>query len=101
MENGSGQAHEGVSQAQRANNALKSILDAIQNIVEMNTQIATATEQQSAVSNNINQNAKHISEISANSAQQAQASSATSRELANMSSQLDELVNIDQLRAFR
>jgi len=101
MERGSGQAHEGVAQAQRANNALKSILDAIQNIVEMNTQIATATEQQSAVSNNINQNAKHISEISANSAQQAQASSATSRELANMSSQLDELVNIDQLRAFR
>ncbi len=101
MDNGSGQANEGVSQAQRANNALKSILEAIQNIVEMNTQIATATEQQSAVSNNINQNAIHISEISANSAQQAQASSVTSRQLAQMSSQLDELVNIDQLRAFR
>lgn len=101
MDNGSGQAQEGVLQAQRANKALKRILEAIQNIVDMNTQIATATEQQSAVSNNINQNAKHISEISANSAQQAQVSSATSRQLAQMSSQLDELVNINQLRVFR
>jgi len=101
MGSGSEQAHEGVSQAQRVSSALKTIIEAIQNIVEMNTQIATATEQQSAVSHNINQNAKHISETSAHSAQQAQISSATSRELAQMSSQLDELVNIDQLRAFR
>ncbi|CZF86294.1 methyl-accepting chemotaxis protein [Grimontia marina] len=64
MQKGNEQALETVRMAQKAGEALSRILQSVDEINAMNTQIATAAEQQSSVTEEINKNITVISSIS-------------------------------------
>ena len=64
MENGQETAKRAVEKAGVAGNSLDSITNAVNTITQMTTQIATAAEEQSAVSEEINRNVIHINELS-------------------------------------
>ena len=64
MQNSSEQARQSVSQASEAAQALQGIGQRVNEITETSAQIATAVEQQSAVSEEINRNLTRIREAS-------------------------------------
>ncbi|MGB1800021.1 MAG: methyl-accepting chemotaxis protein, partial [Gammaproteobacteria bacterium] len=64
MENGQETATQAVKKAGVAGESLDSITHAVNTITQMSTQIATAAEEQSAVSEEINRNVIQISELS-------------------------------------
>ena len=64
MENGQDTATRAVDKAGTAGESLDSITNAVNTITQMTTQIATAAEEQSAVSEEINRNVIHINELS-------------------------------------
>jgi len=61
-------------------------------INEMNTQIASAAEEQSAVSEEINKNVTSISQISEQTASGAEQTTTSANELARLASDLQNLV---------
>ena len=91
VESGKLEADSSVEQAQQTAKVLQEILDAISRITQMNSQIATAAEEQSAVVGEINQNAIRISEI-AN--QNAAGASKTVQAAETIGSQLNELMEL-------
>lgn len=97
MEQSLSSSRQGVKQAEQAGDALQSIFAAITTINDMNTQIASASEQQSSVAEEINQNVTAISQMTdTNAAGVAQISSSSS-ELARLSEQLQN--EIQKFRA--
>jgi methyl-accepting chemotaxis protein len=85
-------AREYAEQAVAAGDALAAITGAIGTISDMNTQIAAATEQQSAVSEEINRNVTNISSISAETADYTKQLVSSSEEMSAMAEQLRTLV---------
>jgi len=81
-----------VEQAQHAGESLSSITRAVETILQMNTQIATAAEEQSSVSEEINRNVINIQQISEQTAAGAEQTSTSSAELARLGEQLQSLV---------
>lgn len=81
-----------VDKAQDAGSALTSITHAVEAILSMNTQIATAAEEQTSVSEEINRNVVNIQTISEQTAAGATQTSASSVELAHLGEQLQEMV---------
>ena len=73
MLRGQTRAAESVEKAQEAGNSLNAITDAVKNINSMTTQIATAAEEQSAVSEEINKNVINISTLSQKTLEDTQA----------------------------
>ena len=99
MGEGHKQAQGSVEKANIALDTLKSITITVNTIKEMNTQIATAAEEQSAVTDEMSQNITTINTGSHNIVEQAQASLISANEMASMASQLAEGVaqfTIDQ-----
>lgn len=92
MEQGRQQAHNSVEQASLAGQSLTAIAKSIKIISDMNTQIATAAEEQSAVAEEINRNINTISSLGQQVFKSAEMSSASSNELANLSAGLQHLV---------
>ncbi|MDX1251777.1 MAG: methyl-accepting chemotaxis protein [Gammaproteobacteria bacterium] len=92
MMQGRNQAQVSVQQAARAGESLASITRAVTSITDMNTQIASAAEEQSAVSEEINRNIVTISQIGSQTAAGAHQTSAASEELARLAAQLQSLV---------
>ena len=86
------QARDTVEQAQRAGESLASIAAAVTTIVEMNTQIASAAEEQSSVSEEISHNVVSIQGVSEHTAAGAQQTAASSTDLARLAEQLQGLV---------
>lgn len=81
----------GVKSADTATNVLAGIALSITDISDMNTQVATATEEQSTVVHTINQNIEEINGIN-------ELTTATAQELADSSQQLNALSQrLDQL----
>lgn len=78
----------GVSQAARANDALSAITLVVNKITDMNTQIASAAEEQSAVVEEMNGNIASISQISSKTAQGANHTAQASSGVASMAAQL-------------
>lgn len=68
----------GVEEIEQTDQALSGINDAINRITDMAVQIASATEEQSSVADDINRNISRISQISEQNAQTAQDTSALS-----------------------
>jgi methyl-accepting chemotaxis protein len=81
-----------VDQAALAGESLASITSAVSTIREMNSQIAAAAEEQSAVTDDINRSINSIQSISEQTATGAEQTSSSSMELAKLGEQLQGLV---------
>jgi len=86
------QAQIGVEQTAKAGDALTAIADEVARINDMNTQIASAAEEQSAVAEEINHNVLTISQVGDESAQGAEQTSHASKDLANLATELQQMV---------
>ncbi|MFH7416730.1 methyl-accepting chemotaxis protein, partial [Pseudomonas syringae group genomosp. 7] len=69
---GGRQAEEGVARLLEADQALVGISEAVANITDMTTQISTATEEQSAVAEEINRNIATIASLADQTSDEAQ-----------------------------
>ena len=92
------QAKRGVEQTAEAGSSLEVISTAITHINDMNTQIASASEQQSAVAEDINRNIVNISQIAEETAIGAEQTSKASDELARLAEHLQGLVGQFNIR---
>jgi methyl-accepting chemotaxis protein len=94
IESSSKQAEETTIHVQQANTALQEISEVINHVNDMNTQVATAAEQQSLSADEINRNAHRISDLSQESLQGIESAAHNSEELRAMgedlSAQLDQ-----------
>ncbi len=92
MEQGRQQAQAGVEQVQHAGESLHSINQLISRISDMNRQIASAAEEQSAVAEEINRNVHAISQsVDQNTAGSNQIASA-SQDLSRLAAQIQEQI---------
>ncbi|OOG23619.1 methyl-accepting chemotaxis protein [Thioalkalivibrio denitrificans] len=97
MNQGREMAESTAADAQRAGEALESIVDAVARIRDMTSQIASAAEQQNAVAEEINRNVTTINEITGESVAGANQTAGTSQELAGIASRARELVAVFRL----
>lgn len=93
MTSGQQQALDSVDKAETVGHSLETITTAIGSITEMNTQIATAAEQQTAVAEEINRNIHAISQVSAETTESAKQTTETSHELAGLASNLHQMIS--------
>ncbi|NHC12118.1 methyl-accepting chemotaxis protein [Stutzerimonas degradans] len=82
-EEGRIQATRGVEQVAQADQALSGISEAMNNIIDMTTQIASATEQQSAVADEISQNVSTIARLADQTSGDARDTALLSEELSS------------------
>jgi len=92
MASGEARAKASVEKAIKAGEALKNITTDVNNISDMNTQIATAAEEQTSVAEEINRNISNISEASDRTNRGANETSAASESLARMAVELQDLI---------
>jgi methyl-accepting chemotaxis protein len=86
------QASHGVETAAEAGSSLEKITRAVSTIAEMNTQIASAAEEQSAVAEEINRNIASISQISESNSEGAGQTATASAQLASLATELQQVV---------
>ncbi|WP_455210849.1 methyl-accepting chemotaxis protein [Kaarinaea lacus] len=92
MEDSRSRASNSVSSAQSAGQSLESITRSVASITDMNTQIAAAADEQSAVAEEINKNIVNINHAAERAADGAQQTSAASNALAELAQDLQALV---------
>ena len=92
MDVGRSNAHSSVELASNAGDALAAITQAVNEITNMNNQIASAACQQDAVSKEINQNIVNIAQIADSTAVGAQKLASSSGDLAGLSNDLQRLI---------
>ena len=92
MTQGKTQATLSVEQAAKAGASLDAIADMINVISDMNTQIASAAEEHSAVSSEINRNVTSINQAASQTADDAERLSQSSLQLTRMSGELRNLL---------
>jgi len=88
MEDGRSQTEASVKQAAKAGTSLETITQAISHISDMNTQIASAAEEQSAVAEEINRNITAISDVAEQNAAASNQITASSEELSRLACNL-------------
>jgi methyl-accepting chemotaxis protein len=93
MADGSEEMERTMAQAALAGESLSAIKQAVSLINDMNTQIASATEEQMAVSQEISRNVVNISDVAKSSSHSVQEVERASRELTAAASKLAGLVN--------
>jgi len=93
MERGRHQTDLSVAQAEKAGQSLESIAKAVGTITDMNTQIASATEEQSDVAGEIDQNLENIKRVSDLTASATSIITTTSDELQTLANQLHVQIN--------
>jgi methyl-accepting chemotaxis protein len=86
------QAQSSVEQAGKAGESLITITKSVAQITNMNSQIATAADEQKSVANEINKNIVNINDIVGSTKDAAQLSANTSSELAQLASDLQAQV---------
>jgi len=91
MNNGCAQAMASVEQTADADQALQSIIATVAQISDMNMQIASAAEQQSAVAEEVNRGIFTISELATETSNGAGETSASSEELTELALRLQQL----------
>lgn len=92
MEKGSEEAHSCVEIASKAGTALDAITLAITAISDMNTQIASAAEEESSVISDINRNVEGINSLSEDNETFAEQATNASEQLAQLAANLQRLV---------
>ncbi len=90
MEQGQRISQASVEEAQNTGESLDRITQAVKNIYDMSTQIASAAEEQSSVSEEINRNLTNIHQVAENTASQSVETARSTQEL---------LLEADRLRA--
>ena len=93
MEDSQHKTDQSVEHAAKAAQALESITQAVSVINDMNTQIASAAEEQSAVAEDINRNVINIGQVANEMAGGADESSAASAGLTKLAEQQRRLIN--------
>jgi len=93
MEMGREQAQVGVERSAATGSALDEITDAVARINDMNTQIASAAEEQSAVAEEINRNIVNISDVVHTNVDQIHQIDSASSDLMQQSQTLKDLVD--------
>ncbi len=88
------QAQSAVGYASDSGNAFSTIADAVERINTMSAQIASASEEQSAVSEEINKNIIQINDMSNQTAAGAEETSVASKDLARMANELQGSVSL-------
>ncbi|WP_286489006.1 methyl-accepting chemotaxis protein, partial [Escherichia coli] len=91
MEQSSRQAHTSVAHAEEAATALDGIGQRVNEITDMNAQIATAVEQQGAVSEDINRSIINIRDAADTNVQTGQNNLQSAKSVAQLTSALSEL----------
>ena len=92
MEKSREQSQSAVDYAGHSGQALGTISEAVQQINQMSAQIASAAEEQRAVSEEINRNIVAINDMSMETASGAEETAAASQDLARMATELQSLV---------
>lgn len=92
MDQARGKGQCGVSEMGRVTDMLGEIAQAVTSINDMNTQIASAAEEQSAVAEEINRNVVNINQGAAQNAQGTEQTAFASMELARLAADLQTLV---------
>ncbi len=92
MGEGEKQAQHSVEQANSASTSLEAITAAVAAINHMNTQIATASEEQSAVTEEMNRSVLRISEEAETTLENTRETAAAANQVQGLSSQLQTLV---------
>lgn len=93
MEAGQKKATVGVDQTKQAGEALAAITRSVTTISEMNIQIASAAEEQSATTEEMNKNIININQLADETATSASQSTAASSELSKLAADLQSLVS--------
>jgi methyl-accepting chemotaxis protein len=96
METGCTKAQTTVTLAENAGAALKAITTAVNDISQMNVQIATAAEEQNAVTEDINRNVVNISSVSDSTAEASSQIETATSSLAVLAAELQQ--QVDQFR---
>lgn len=92
MNQGKAQAEHCVEQANKASAALEAITHAISVINDMNMQIASASEQQSIVAEDINKSVVNVKRVAEENAVASNQTSGSSAEIARLAESLSQLV---------
>ena len=90
MQDGSSLADASVKKAAEAGGSLDNITNAVGTINDMNTQIASAAEEQSAVSEEINRNTTSIHTLAEQAAEGSRRTASTANELSTLAHQMQE-----------
>lgn len=93
MHEGSGEVENGVLLASEAGQALRKIVEGSQKVMDMVTQIAAASEEQSAVSSEISTNVDRISSLCKENNTAASQTAQSSEGLRNLAVNLHQMVN--------
>lgn len=92
MQASSVQASESVSKADQALSALNSIADAVAHMKDMNNQIASASEEQSAVAEEVSKNVWQIRKVAEETSEGASLASSAMNRLSDLAGTLDDLL---------
>ncbi|WP_410017175.1 methyl-accepting chemotaxis protein [Pseudomonas sp. 5P_3.1_Bac2] len=93
MEQSQAKTNDSVQHANEAANSLEAITQAVSVINDMNTQIASAAEEQSAVAEDINRNVTNIGQVANEVAAGADEASQASAQLTRLAEQQRRLIN--------
>ncbi|TRX73927.1 methyl-accepting chemotaxis protein [Pseudomonas mangiferae] len=93
MDQGQQRARQTLEDAGEADTALRSIGEAVDTIMNMNTQIASATEEQTSVAHEINRNLVNIRDVAQSTQEAVNHIDQSSQALAQIVSRLRELTN--------
>ena len=97
MDESKQQAESGVQATIEADDSLNHIVSGIDGLKDINTQVAAATEEQSAVAEDINKNVSEINDITLDSMKESEKVAQTSEQLRSLSAELDALVKTFKL----
>ncbi|NLQ18568.1 HAMP domain-containing protein [Marinomonas sp. M1K-6] len=92
IKSGQDQSNTVMGQANEANSSLEQITKHIGQISDMNIQVATATEEQAIVVNDMSKNVEEINQLTTETSEIADELTASSNNLQKLSVQLDKLV---------
>lgn len=97
IESGQSRSEAGAEQVANAGTMLRQITASVESIRDMNRQIATAAEEQTAVAEDISRNLTEIASIASSNQEQVEQTEAASRDLHGLSAQLGDA--LQRLRA--